>query len=478
DKRLAVHVEDHPLDYANFEGTIPPGNYGAGTVMVWDMGTYEVGGGNPTQALEDGKLHLYLSGRKLNGEWTLIRLRSREPGEKENWLLLKSGADTRPISKRADDQSVLTKRSMKQIAAENTAQWQSNRTQRPKISRLVPLRQSRSVIPDADAFASLPKSKARFISPMKALLKEDLPKGNQWLYEIKFDGYRAIAVKSGEKIQLISRNGKPLDYPEITSAIENLPAREAVLDGEIVAVDEEGRSSFQLLQAYNVGLKKPPIIYYAFDLLHLEGKDLTSLPLTERKTVLEPLLVDLPEQVLFSASIEAESGRLLREMKARGLEGIIAKRRDSKYEPGRRSGAWVKFKWAKEQEFVIGGYTPPAGSRKFFGAILVGYYNKNQLHFASKVGTGFDARLLKGLYERFQKLKRPNPPFVNLPERRGRSGQGITASSMKRCTWLEPELVCQIRFTEWTRDGHLRHPVFQGLREDKDPREVVREEAQ
>jgi bifunctional non-homologous end joining protein LigD len=249
-----------------------------------------------------------------------------------------------------------------------------------------------------------------------------------------------------------------------------------VLDGEIVAVDEQGRSSFQLLQSYHMNGKKPPLLYYAFDLLNVDGKDLTGLPLLERKAMAESLLKGVAPMIRFSAGIQTDSATVMREMQARGLEGLIAKRKDSSYEKGRRSGAWLKFKWTNEQEFVIGGYTQPRGSRTHFGAILVGYYENEELRFAAKVGTGFDYKLLSSLFDKFQKLTRIDCPFVNLPEKpsAGR-GKGLTAAQMKVCTWVEPKLVCQVRFAEWTRDHHLRQPAFMGLREDKDPEEVVRE---
>jgi bifunctional non-homologous end joining protein LigD len=510
DRRLAVQVEDHPIEYGGFEGTIPEGSYGAGTVMLWDVGTYEVSGDNPSGALRDGKLHLSLRGKKLNGEWTLVRMRPRE-GEDEDkpqWLLLKSGSDIAPISKRAEEHSVVSDRSLEQIASARDREWQSDRpannrksvplgvgskmgrtTLSPPVTarRVQPGRgkASRSDVgkktPSLPAlqinFGRLPKKKPDFVDPMKALLLDELPKGADWVYELKFDGVRALAIKDNRAIQLISRSGKELGskYDELLEPLAKLPARQAVLDGEVVVLDEKGRSSFQLLQSYQMGgVKKPPLFYYVFDLLNLDGKDLTGVPLFQRKAMLETLVANVSPAIRFSPSIKADSARLMREMKARGLEGLIAKRRDSKYESGRRSGAWVKFKWTNEQEFVIGGYTQPKGTRTHFGALLVGYYEKGKLLFAAKVGTGFDQRLLESLHNKFKKLLRPDCPFSNLPEKRPGSS-GLSAAEMRRCTWLEPKLVCQVRFAEWTRDNHLRQPAFLGLREDKRPKEVVRE---
>ncbi len=505
DRRLAVEVEDHPIDYAQFEGTIPAGNYGAGTVMVWDFGSYEVSGGEPLQSLKNGKLHLTLRGKKLKGEWTLVRMRPREHEDKPQWLLLKSGKDLPAISPRSDDQSVLTRRSMDRIASDNDAQWQSNRSSqraagvspaerrasaRPKRSSSPPERRSPTRREKDNTAAPsdigktihlnktrLPKRKLAFLEPMKAALVETLPKGDHWIYELKFDGIRALALKRGKNIELISRNAKDLTakFPEVAQALRELPCQEAMLDGEIAALDDEGRSSFQLLQARELSGERPPIFYYVFDLLQLDGKDLTGLSLLTRKAMAKMLLERAPDAIRFSDSINAESERILAAMKSRGLEGVIAKQKDSQYEIGRRSGAWVKFKWTTQQEFVIGGYSEPRGARSHFGALVVGHYEKKKLKFAAKVGTGFDQKLLKSLHQKFQKLTRPDCPFVNLPEKAGRFGRGLTAAEMKRCTWLDPKLVCEIRFAEWTRDDHLRQPAFLGLREDKSPEEVTRE---
>jgi bifunctional non-homologous end joining protein LigD len=488
EKHLAIQVEDHPFDYRDFEGTIPEGSYGAGTVMVWDKGTYEVVGGAPMQALQSGKLHFILHGKKLKGEWALIRMRSTEREQKPQWLLLKSVTDLPPLSKSAAQRSVISRRTLDQIASAQVKRvWSSNRGANGKSESRKLVRQQRATAPeDLHSLAEslgidlreLPKAPARYVEPMKALLRDELPKGEDWVYEVKFDGVRGLLVKNEKALSLFSRTEKNLSlkYPAIMDALRRLAADQAVLDGEVVALDPEGRSSFQLLQSYHrAGSRRPPLLYYVFDLLNLQGRDLSGLPLWQRKAMAQALVASLRSTVRFSPSIQADSERLVKEMKNRGLEGLVAKRKDSTYESGRRTGAWVKFKWTREQEFVIGGYTRPKGAREHFGAILIGYYQGKQLIFAAKVGTGFDEQTLARLHHTFQKLTRPDCPFANLPEKRSTSG-GLTATEMKACTWLEPRLVCQVRFSEWTRDHHLRQPAFLGLREDKNAKEVVREE--
>jgi len=315
-----------------------------------------------------------------------------------------------------------------------------------------------------------------FIEPMKALRVQNLPAGD-WLYELKFDGYRALAFKAGKEVRLISRNQTNFDndYPRLVDALKSLPAKQATIDGEITALDDRGRSSFQLLQSYGK-TKQTPLVYYAFDLLFLDGMDLRSRSLVERRKLLAKLLKKASPTIRFSEELRGTREELLQLARQFQLEGFIAKRPDSLYEPGRRSGAWVKVKVTQQQEFVVGGYTPPEGSRKYFGALLVGYNGPGGLLSAGRVGTGFSEKLLADLYEMLQKIKRPTCPFANLPEkRRGRWGQGITPAVMKHCQWVEPVLVAQIKFTEWTSDDQLRQPVFLGLRTDKQPREVVRE---
>jgi len=494
EKHLAVEVEDHPIEYETFEGVIPEGNYGAGTVMVWDRGKYHVYGEEPAKSLREGKLHLVLDGKKAKGEWTLVRIRGRD-GEKKQWLILKTGADAKPISKKLEDQSVKTGRTMRQIATDRDAEWESNHGEKDTSARSTLKARIKAAFKQNDNVAqapnlrsdqrqvenllhNLPSAKPRFIQPMKAKLVDEPPKHGDWIYELKFDGFRAIGVKSEKNVSLISRNEKTLDarFPDIVNAMKNLPVRECVIDGEIVALDEEGRSSFQLLQALEMEGRKSPLRFYVFDLLQLDGKSLLQLPLEERKQLLAKLCESVGDPIRCSGEIGGDAKSLLAEVKRRGLEGLIGKQRKSVYEPGRRSGAWIKLKCVNEQEFVIGGYTPPAGSRKHFGAILVGYYEDGSLKFAGKVGTGFTAKTLSILHKKFLEEERDDCPFVDLPSKQnGKWVQGITPSMMKKMHWVSPKFVAEIKFAEWTRDKKLRAPVFLGLREDKNAREVTRE---
>src|SRR5438552_2381111 len=325
---------------------------------------------------------------------------------------------------------------------------------------------------------NLPKARPHFVEPMKPKLVDHPPTTGNWVYELKFDGIRALAIKNRRAVQLISRNEKKLNgrFPEVARATADFEADECVVDGEVVAMDEEGRSSFQLLQRSELDGKDAPLAFYVFDLLQLNGRSLISLPLTLRKELLTRLVPPSGDIVRFSGALGTEAETLLPEIKRRGLEGLIGKQRDSVYEPGRRSGVWIKLKCVNEQEFVIGGYTPPAGARKHFGALLVGYYDKARLFFAGKVGTGFDSKLLSTLHKQMRAEERSTCPFADLPSKQnGEWVQGITPGEMRKYSWVNPKFVCQVKFAEWTRDRKLRQPVFLGLRHDKNSREVVRE---
>jgi bifunctional non-homologous end joining protein LigD len=451
EKRLAVHVEDHPISYMRFEGVIPKGQYGGGTVMVWDIGTFEL---LEAGDVDSGNLHFVLHGKKLEGAWRLVRMR-----DGDQWLLIRSGNDMRTLSKKMDDTSALSGKTMKQLAANGGAVLSKNPSSRqPRKPAKKPL---------------------KFIEPMMARLLDRAPAG-EWLYEIKFDGFRAIALLSNGNVRLFSRNEKDFSgkFGEVRDALARLDVQDAIIDGEIVALDARGRSSFQLLQRFELGQARPPLFYYAFDLPRLNGKDLTHEPLARRTLQLEQILKNAPETIRYSSALGEDAGRLLPRIRKLGLEGLIGKRKDSPYEPGRRSGAWIKLKLHQEQEMVIGGYTDPEGARTHFGALLIGFHENKKLIFAGKVGTGFNEAILESLHSRFEKIASKRCPFANLPETgAGQHRQNITAAAMKRCHWVKPELVCQVRFSEWTQDGKLRQPVYLGLREDKAAAEVVREKA-
>jgi bifunctional non-homologous end joining protein LigD len=316
-----------------------------------------------------------------------------------------------------------------------------------------------------------------FLVPMQALLVKSIRPGN-WIYEIKFDGYRALALRGGNETRILSRNEKDLGgkFPEVKDAVAALNVHDAVIDGEIVALDDKGRSSFQLLQGFDMGLVRPPIVFYAFDLLRLNGEDLRNLPIEERKAKLEGLLKKPPGVIRYSVSFTKKIEELLTRAQELGLEGLIGKRSGSRYEAGKRTGAWVKIKLYQEQEFVIGGFTGPEGSRKHFGALLVGFYEGKSFKFAGRVGTGFSKKLLRSLFDELQKIRVESCPFSNLPAPgRNRWDQGLTAAEMKRCVWVKPSMVCEVKFTEWTRDDRLRQPVFLGIKEDKSASDVIRE---
>jgi bifunctional non-homologous end joining protein LigD len=334
EKRLAVQVEDHPVSYINFEGTIPKGQYGGGTVMVWDKGVYVAGAESPLKELKKGKLHFALSGKKLNGEWYLVQLR-----RSTQWLLIKGSHDLKRISKKMDDTSALSGKTMAQLSNGGTM-WQS----KPRGSASSKQNSFKDRIRGkASVRKALP---VKFIPPMKAKLVKLPPSGDEREVEIKFDGYWARAFKNGGSVQLLSRNEKDFNekFPEIVEAVHELKIRQAEIDGEIVALNEKGISKFQLLQAYELGEKRPPLFFYAFDLLRLNGKDLTKLPLVERKAQLEKVLGNKSGLIRYSASLGDDAKRLLKLAKKTGLEGLICKRKDSLYEAGERSGAWVKFK--------------------------------------------------------------------------------------------------------------------------------------
>jgi DNA ligase D-like protein (predicted ligase) len=321
----------------------------------------------------------------------------------------------------------------------------------------------------------MPKMRTTFVEPMLLLRTESLPQGSDWMYEIKLDGYRALGVKQGDKVELLSRNGNRFNerYPAIVKGLAGLP-NETVIDGEIVVLDQQGKPNFNLLQNYGSGSSSLPIFYYIFDLLTLAGRDVKAEPLTKRRALLaKRILPKLGDPIRYSQTLDAELSDLILSVKAQGLEGLVAKRLSSRYEPGQRSGSWQKMRINKGQEFVIGGYTI---SDRNFDALIFGYYENGNLIYVARSRNGFTPPLRAELFKKFKALTIPDCPFSNLPEPKGgRWGQGLTEDKMADCRWLKPQLVAQFEFTEWTPDKHLRHSKFVALRNNKKAKEVVME---
>ena len=453
ERRLAVEVEDHPFDYRTFEGTIPAGEYGGGRVIVWDRGHW-LPDGDPRAGKRAGKLKFHLFGEKLRGGWTLIRIRPRESTTKNQWLLIKESDEFAGASAIVDQrpESVSSGRTIEDI-------------EQPAKPRKAPPRARRKSA-RAGKVASL-----AWIEPQLATLVTAVPGGDEWLHELKFDGYRLLCRIDDGKISLFTRRAQDWTarFALIAQAAQQLSVRRALLDGEVVALNDDGTYNFQLLQnSMNHG-QKAPLIYYAFDLLHLDGRDLRSLPLIERKELLRELLSrsarENEETILrFSEHWIGRGEELFAEACGNGLEGILSKRRGDPYRSG-RTRSWLKIKCAKSQEFVIGGFTAPAGARVALGALLLGVHENGALRYAGKVGTGFDDASLRDLYARLKKFERKTSPFAGTPK----------SAAVRKAHWVEPKLVCEVNFAGWTADGLLRHASFKGLREDKAPGEVSRE---
>lgn len=448
DKRLAMMVEDHPYDYKDFEGNIPKGNYGAGNVIVWDNGTYNnpEAQQDPEKALRaglhKGHLSFVLKGKKLKGEFSLIKLK----GKQENaWLLIKKddryAIDTDILMK---DKSVISK-----ITLENMEK---------KIS---PEKEKAEKNPE---IKNTPKKKAKvaFKKPMLADTDAAAFDREGWVFEIKYDGYRTVAVLNSPTVNLYSRNQLSFNTKFNTIADELKKIHHtAILDGEVV-IEDEGKSDFQLLQNFQktgIGTLK----YYVFDILNLDGHNTTALTLIERKQLLKILLAKYTfDNIIYSDHIETKGKAFLDKAIQNNLEGIIAKDAQSPYRIGKRSNEWLKIKIIQNEEAIIIGYTEPKGSRKHFGSLLLGQYNDGELTYIGNCGTGFNDAVLKELFDQFNHLKIANAPISEKVKIAG------------KIHWLEPKLVCQIKFTEWTQDGHLRHPVYLGLRIDKKASEVNR----
>jgi bifunctional non-homologous end joining protein LigD len=488
DKRLAMQTEDHPVEYGDFEGIIPEGQYGGGTVLLWDHGTWEPLE-DPHQGLRKGALKFRLEGAKLQGKWTLVKIKGRDArDEAKTWLLIKERDEqvrSSNVYRITEDrpESVTTGRSLEEIAADRDRVWSSNRGEdgkaegevRGRATRAARVGRAKPAPPRRDlstAAAALPAARKGPLpatpAAQLATLVDEPPKGDDWLHEMKFDGYRILARLQDGRARLVSRNGKDwtAQFPTVAAAVEALPVRSALLDGEVAVVLPSGTTSFQALQNALTSRDKGSLAYFLFDLVHLDGISLSRSPLEARKTLLKDLLgASAPGSPLrFSDHVVGSGGAFFKEACALGVEGIVSKRRDAPYEPS-RSRTWLKVKCLQRQEFVIGGYTDPAGSRAGLGALLLGVFDTSgQLEFAGKVGTGFTAKALQEMHRRLAAIEQPGSPFkhARIP--------GVT-----RAHWVRPDLVGEVTFTEWTSDGRLRHPSFQGLRQDKKARDVVRE---
>jgi bifunctional non-homologous end joining protein LigD len=492
DRRLAVQVEDHPMEYGGFEGIIPKGQYGGGTVMVWDQGTWapQLGYENVDAALRDGHLKFTLDGTKMHGKWALIRMTGKAASEsKPNWLLIKEhddferSPDDKPITEEKPD-SAVTGRSLEQIAAQEDHVWNSKETAKPgqawhrseksKTGKLENWKlktgnETVSLSPsDEKTLATCAKESQPTFTPPQLALEATAPPGEgNWLHELKLDGYRIQVRKSKDKIQLLTRKG--LDWTHrmtsIAAALSKISAESATLDGEVVVLGEDGNSNFADLQASFQNDEAHPLTYFAFDLLHLNGHNTRTLPLRERKQLLSDILPTNDETLRLSEDIEGDGAAIFANACKLHAEGIISKRADSPYR-GSRSGDWLKSKCLREQEFVIGGYTLSSDGDDRIGSLLLGYYSSDKLIYAGRTGTGFTQKLRRELMSQLRKIKLEKPAFDRVPP-----------EARRGVLWAEPQLVAQVRFATWTADNLVRQAAFLGLREDKPATEVTREEA-
>ncbi|MEF2072541.1 DNA ligase D [Consotaella aegiceratis] len=470
DKRLAVRTEDHPLDYGDFEGTIPKGQYGGGTVMLWDAGTWEPVG-DPDAGLRDGSLKMLLKGEKMTGHWALVRMKGKKGETRENWLLIKEKDDVADPDRNIVDEmplSVKSGRDLDAIREGDSPVWNTGATRTASKAGT----KSGSTSP-APASHKEPKKKAgalalpEFRPVQLATLVDTAPDGDGWINEMKYDGYRVLIAVADGTCRLYTRSG--LDWTErfapLGPAIESLPCDSALIDGEVVAFDAHGGTDFSSLQKR---LKEGgDLACFCFDLLEIDGEDLTKRPLIERKERLEELIGSADrKELLYSEHITGKGPQVLKSICAAGHEGIVAKRADAPYRGG-RGKSWLKVKCSKRQEFVIGGYAATDKKARAFRSLLLGTHESGKLRYRGKVGSGFDQEMMDDLKQRFASLTRKTAPFDD-----------IARAEARGATFLTPTLVAEIEFAELTADGHIRHGVFKGLREDKTAEDVVDEKPQ
>jgi bifunctional non-homologous end joining protein LigD len=481
EKRLAVEVEDHPIAYNKFEGTIPKGEYGGGTVMIWDRGQW-LPEGDPHAGLAKGHLAFTLEGKKLHGGWHLVRMRRRANEKRDNWLLIKQDDEAGRSSRDKDileqkPLSAASGRSMEQIAKGSRKVWHSNRAKagqtlsdpRHTAAAMKKNESSAKKIKKGDDIGGGRRALPAFVPPCLATLSDKAPEQGNWVHELKFDGYRVQARLDHGKATLLTRKG--LDwtkkFPSIAKAITKLPAKTALIDGELVVEGDDGISSFSLLQQDLKNSRYDRMKFYVFDLLHLDGTNLTDLPLTRRKNALAGIIDRQPDPLRFSESLNDRGSALLRHACKLGLEGIISKVADAPYRSG-RGHDWIKTKCSDRQELVVAGVVPSTADPRAVGALVLGFYNGGKLRYAGRTGTGFTHDTARKLFRKLIALRSDEVPFDAIPaEERG----------ARKPIWVRPAVVVEVDFHGWTHGDRVRQASFQGVREDKSAKEVVRERA-